>query len=205
MMAISQRIVGFSPSSRIACAAETTGKLAALSAWSAFRSGMQILQRYANRSPIDIHTIAKSNMQLLHRSLSYDAEYINNIEIIKYQGKRSDLPTIRRLHAEQELSADVMAFQEGVSINLIALPQRYTMYLLISGTAQLSMKNTRARSEQHWWNRIGINGDKNYLRKGAVVICPDRQKNKQLTALGKDCIVLRVHIPTLETPAQIAS
>ena len=209
MMSISQRIVGFSPKSQTSYSGESQNTLTSLSAWSAFRSGMQILQRYANRSPVNVHSIAKSNMQLLHRALSYDTGYSRSIDSIRNEDANSDLPTIRRLYSDQGLTADALVFRGGSSMNLIALPQRYSMYLVISGTAQLTSKNKQPHLQQHsqqyWWKRIGSSGNNNYLRSGSVVICSDVRQNSLLTAQGKNCVVLSVHIPIQETLNKIAS
>lgn len=205
MMAITPQIVDFSSNSHLPRENETPNVLSSLSAWKAFQSGMQVLQRYANRSPVDIHTIAKSNIQLLHRSLSYNTQYIDNIENIRHESTESDLPTLRRLYSDQGLTADLLSLQDGASINLVARPQRYAMYLLISGSAQLGPDDESTRLAPRWWNRVVLNKRKNYLRNGAVVIRSNQQTDNCLTAKGKDCLILRVHTPAEEIFCKIAS
>ena len=176
-----------------------------LSAWKAFQAGMQMLQRYASRSPVDIHAVTKSNLQLLHQSLSYDAQYSNDIENTLQEGRKNGRPTLRRLYADQGLTADLLALQDGATINLTTLPQCYAMYLLISGSAKLDTENETQRPVRHWWNRISSNGDENSLRNGSVIIRSYKQKNSQLIASGKNCLLLRIHAPTMEIPGKAAS
>ncbi len=204
-MITTHEITGFPPNPLMAYNGETSIAPSSLSAWKAFQAGMQMLQRYADRSPVDIPAIAKSNLQLLHQSLSYDSQYSDNIDHIRREGTESEQPILRRLYADQGLTADLLAFQEGTSINLATLPQRYTMHLLISGSAQLEPENKISSPVRHWWNRIGSNSNKNYLRSGDVIIRSYKQKNNRLTARGKDCLLLRVHTPTVEASRKTAS
>ncbi len=195
-----------SPSSPLkAHSSETSVAPSSLSAWKAFQAGMQMLQRYADRSPVNIPAVAKSNLQLLHQSLSYDSQYSDNIEHLRREGAKGGQPILRRLYADQGLTADLLAFQEGTSINLTTLPQRYTMYLLISGSAQLDAEKKTSSPVQHWWDRIGSNSNKNYLRSGDVIIRSYKQKSSQLIARGKNCLLLRVHTPTVEASRKTAS
>ncbi len=205
MMITTHEIANFPSSPLKAHSSETSIAPSSLSAWKAFQAGMQMLQRYADRSPVDIPAVAKSNLQLLHQSLSYDSQYSDNIEYIRHEGAKGRQPILRRLYADQELTADLLAFQEGTSINLTTLPQRYTMYLLISGSAQLDAENKISSPVRHWWDRIGSNSNKNYLRSGDVIIRSYKQKSSQLTARVKNCLLLRVHTPTVEASRKTAS
>jgi len=204
-MITTHKIAGFSPSSLITHSDETSVASSSLSAWKAFQAGMQMLQRYADRSPIDISAIAKSNLQLLHQSLSYDSQYSDNIEHIRREGTEKGQPMLRRLYADQGLTADLLTFQEGSSINLTTLPQRYTMHLLISGSAQLDTENKTSSPVQYWWERISPNSNKNYLRSGDVITHSYNQKNGRLIAHRKNCLLLRVHTPTEEASRKTAS
>jgi len=201
-MITTQKIAGFPPSPFVIHSNEASVAASSLSAWKAFQAGMQMLQRYANRSPIDIDTVAKSNLQLLHQSLSDDTHYINNIEHIWREGARSGQPTLRRLYADQGLTADLLALQDGTSINLAALPQHYTMYLLISGHARFDVENENSSPVRHWWDRIGSYSNKNCLRSGDVIIRSYKQENNRLIASGKNCLLLRVHTPTEEASSR---
>ncbi len=214
MMITTHKIASFSPSipnTLIAHGGKTTIAPSSLSAWKAFQAGMQMLQRYADRSPVDIPAVAKSNLQLLHQSLSYDPQYSDNIDDIRREGAKNDQAILRNLYTDQGLTADLLAFQEGTSINLTTLPQRYTMYLLISGNVQLSsnvqldVKNKTSSPVRHWWDRIGPNSNKNCLRSGDVIIRSYTQKNDRLIACGKNCLLLRVHTPTVESSRKTAS
>lgn len=204
-MATTQKIVDFSRKSPVTDNYETANELSSLSAWKAFQSGMQILQRYANRSPVNIHAIAKSNLQLLHRSLSYDAQYSHTIESVRRKNVNSVLPTLQHLYVNQGLTADLLSLQKGASMNIMSLPLHYSMYLLISGSAKINADSENMNSVQHWWKRISANSNKNYLRNGSVVTHSTNQAISQMTALGQNCIILRIQIPTTEVPCKIAS
>jgi len=149
--------------------------------------------------------VTKSNLRLLHQSLSCDAQYSNNIEDIQREGAKSGQPGSRRLYADQGFTADLLTLQDGTSINLTTLPQCYAMYLLISGSAQLDTENENRSPVQHWWDRIGLNGNKNCLRNGAVVIRSYDQKNNRLMARGKNCLLLKIHAPVIEADRKVAS
>jgi len=204
-MITTQKIANFVPNPPITHSGEAPTALSSLSAWKAFQAGMQMLQRYASRSPVDIHAVAKSNLQLLHHSLSYDAQYSDNIEDIQREATKSGQPKLRRLYADQGFTADLLTLQDGETINLTTLPQCYAMYLLISGSAQLEIENERSNPMRHWWDRIGSNGSRNSLRSGAVVIRSYKQKSSQLAARGKNCLLLRVHTPAMEVSGKTAS
>lgn len=206
MMANAQKTVDYSSNPRMTGGLGgdgTPSAISSLSAWKEFQAGMQILHRYAGSSAADVHSIAKSNLQLLHRSLSFDSVYRNSIESTQREGAQSGLPTLRHLYSEQGLIADLLTLQDGASINLTTLPQRYTMYLLISGNAQLGTKSKNDSSAQHWWNRLSTSGDKNHLRDGSAIICSNNNRARQLTANGNNCLVLRINTPT--TAYEIAS
>lgn len=205
MITTAPQIVDFSANSLVTPENETENIISSLSVWKAFQSGMQILQRYANRSPVDIHAIAKSNLQVLHQSLSYDKQYARNIDSIRRDSAKNGLPILRRLYSDQGLNADLLSLQDGASMNLVALPQRYAMYLLVSGSAQLGTDNAGVASVQHWWNRIGSKNQKNYLRTGTVITCSTQQANTRLTARDKNCLLLRVHTPLVGVPCKMAS
>ena len=205
-MITTHKISGFSPSPLMAhSSSEASVASSSLSAWKAFQSGMHMLQRYAGRSPVDIRAVTKSNLQLLHQSLSSDSQYSDNIEHIRREGAKSGQPMLRRLYADQGFAADLLTFQKGTSINLATLPQCCTMHLLISGSAQLDAENENSNPVRHWWDRIGSNGNKNYLRNGAVIIRSYKQKNGRLMARGKNCLLLRIHVPTMKTSGKTAS
>jgi len=208
MMATAHNIVDYSanPNPRVSCDVEIPDAISSLAAWKEFYAGMQILQRYAGRSSADVHLIAKSNLQLLHRSLSYDSLYRNSIESILREGDQSSPPTSRRLYSNQGLTADLLPLQDGASIKLMTLPQHYTMYLLISGNAQLHATSENDNPVvQHWWKRLGAAGNKNHLRNGAAIICAQNKGVGQLTANGKNCLVLKINAPAAVTACKIAS
>lgn len=176
------------------------------STWEAFRAGMQILHRYSSHSPLGFHAVAKSNLLLLHRTLSCDVQYNNNIENLQREARKSGLPTISRLYTNKELTADLLIIQDGVRINLSALPHCNTMYLLISGSAYYNnAANDEDSSTRHWWERISSDGHKKKLRSGAVIISSCKHKTNQITARGKKCVLLKVHTPAIEIPWRIAS
>lgn len=202
---IEDNVTNFPPSSPIAHNGERSSAPSSLSAWKAFQAGMQMLQRYADRSPVDIPTVAKSNLQLLHQSLSNDSQYIDKIEYMRHEGAKSDQAILQHLYADQGLTADLLAFQGGTLINLATLPQCYTMYLLISGRAQFDAENKPRNPVRHWWDRIGSNNHKNYLKSGDAIIRSYKQKNDRLIAFGGNCLLLRVHIPTVDASRKTAS
>ena len=205
MIANAPNIVGFSSNTPVPRDSATSGAMSSLSAWKAFQSGMQILRRYANHSPVDVDAIAKSNLQLLHRSLMQDAQYTNYIEDFKYDSTKSGRPRLRHLYASEGLIADVLALKINTPVNLITLPQRYTMYLLISGSVRLGANKINDYPGQHWWNHIVSRNSDNYLRSGAVIIFPTHETTNKITACGKDCLILRIQIPLLAMPCEIAS
>jgi hypothetical protein len=214
MMDNRREIAGFSTNLPLANSGGTqTTNILPSTTWEAFRAGMQILQRYSVHSPLDFHTVAKSNLLLLHRSLSNNTQYNNKIENMLQQASKSGLPTTSRMYTDKALTADLLILQEGMSINLSASPAHSTMYLLISGRACYDMKNDEDRSAQHWWKRINSDNHKKKLRSGAVVISSHKQKIGKLKARGKKCVLLKVHTPMhtsvhkpiTETPWKIAS
>ena len=199
-----QKIAGFSSNPMEAFDRGSKTAFIAHSAWKAFQSGMQILHRYANRSPIDIDTVAKSNLRLLHRSLLYNPHYVNYIENIKYDSTKSGLAVIRRIYTNEEIIADLIAVKKDSVMNLKTLPQHYTMYLFISGNAQLGTNIYRLHPLQHWWNFRPTKNGNHILRNRAVIICSPGQKNKQITS-NKDCMILRIQISLATSQHEIAS
>jgi len=179
-------------------------------AWKAFLAGMQVLQRYANRSTVSIQAVAESNLRLLHRSLRFNKDYRREVENLLHDTPADGLPVLRHLYTCQGLSADLLALQDGTSINLTSLPQSYAMYLLIAGNAQLESANpeetsAKSRARQAWWQRIIFGGKSNILRNGdAIIRCID-QKPVRLTGFGKSCLLLRVRTPMVDTAYRIAS
>jgi len=204
-MATAKNIVEYSPSSSRLRGDAASNAISSLAAWKEFQAGMQILQRYAGRSPANIQHIAKSNLQLLHRSLSFDKLYRSNIENLQQQASKNSIPTQRRIYSGQGLTADLLTLQDGATINLKPLPEHYTMYLLIAGNARLGTKCNNTGLVQHWWNRIGAAGSKDQIRNGTAVICSSYKSKKKMTACGKDCVVLKVNSPTKITPYDMAS
>lgn len=204
-MGTAQEIAGFSANLSRERHTQMPASCSSLAAWQAFSAGLQILQRFSSRSMVNVHEIAKSNLQLLHRTLSYDAIYSEHIKSIQREADRNSLPALQRLHTEHGLTADLLVVQNGESINLTARPQCYAMYLLISGSAQLDTVAGNNHTAKHWWNRISTGGNRNSLRSGAVITPVDKQQKGRISAKGKNCLLLKINTSMLETPCKDVS
>lgn len=199
-----QNFAAFSSNTLATLDKESENAGASPSSWKAFEAGMQILHRFANRSLISIDAVAKSNLQTLHRALLYDAQYTKNLVSIRNENSKNGLPVLRRIYTSEGLIADLLAVKKGESINLVALPQRYTMYLLISGSAQLGTNNINTSTSQHWWNYLATKRNEDCLRKDTVIICPTGQPIQTLNTIGTNCYWLRIQIPLLTMSCKIA-
>lgn len=206
-MIIQRNVVDFSSNSLTSRNERSTNSMPSPSpsAWRAFQSGMQILQRYASSSPADIDAIAKSNLQLLHRSLSQNAQYVNEIENIMNDSSRNGLPALRCIYACQGFTADLLTLKTHTSLKLVAWPEHYTMYLLIVGSAQITANDINHRPAGHWWNYITSKGINQHLRNGTVIIPSINQPSRKITAFRKDCILLRVQMQLTTMSRKIAS
>ena len=199
------KIVGFSTTPSRRKPEISLKKEPASATWQAFQAGMEVLQRFANHAAIDVDAISRSNLQLLHRTLSRDAAYHTQIEQLQSEAKTSSLPIIRRLYTDQSMIADLVLVQAGSQINLPALPQTGTMYLLISGSAELVSYEKSQEIAQHWWQKFGIGNANNTLRNGAVIIPSTNKPPEKLRSATKQCLLLRVNTLSLEVECEAAS
>lgn len=199
------KIVGFSTKPPRQQASISAALEPVASTWRAFMAGMQVLQRFADHAVVDVDAISSSNLQLLHRSLSRHARYNEQIQQIQQEANNTSLPIIRHLFAERSMTADLILVQGGQRINFPVLPQTETMYLLISGDARLETDGKTPEPVQHWWQKIGSNGNKNVLRSGAVIIPANEKGQTQLRAGSKPSLLLRINTLHLAEACEAAS
>ncbi len=165
-------------------------------AWGAFQAGMQILQKYAERSAANSETIAKSNLQLLHRALLRDPEYSQTLQKALEKKTSNSLPTSHCVFVSQELRADFLTLQSGTFIQLKPHQERLSMYLAITGKPLLQSADRPAPTTQHWWNRYGqIEGVKALKNGDAIFVSNYWATEKRITAEKKECILLRIQLP----------
>lgn len=164
-------------------------------AWGAFQAGMQFLQKYAGRSPGNSENIAISNLQLLHRSLLKDPSYAQSLKKASFRIATSGLPSSHCIYNEKDLRADLLTLRPDTTIRLTSHQDSCTMYLSISGKPSMQSPDNTHVLGKHWWNRYRQSNHGESLQNGdAVLISPQKQTNKLLTAEKSECILLRIHI-----------
>ena len=162
-------------------------------AWGAFQAGMQVLQKYAGRSPANPEAIAKANLQLLHRSLLKDPNYAQALQKVCNGAIRHDLPTSHCIFSNQNLRADFLTLKGGYSIQLKPYLTRCSMYLSIAGKSSIQMANNSALNKKRWWNQRSDPYHPQSLKNGDAVIIPKGWKDeKRLVAEQQECILLRI-------------
>lgn len=164
--------------------------------WAAFQAGMQALQHYAERSPANPESIAKSNLQLLHRSLLTDPSYTQSLA--KAHNKNANnLPRSSCVYENSGLRADLLTLKSGTTIQLKSRQDRCAMYLSITGKPSIQSPNNVVTLNKHWWTRYRQEKHGKLLKDGeAVVVLPYGEIKRFITAKTKECILLRVQLPS---------
>lgn len=164
--------------------------------WGAFQAGMQALQHYAGRSSANSESIAKANLQLLHRSLLTDPSYTQSLA--KAHNKNANnLPRSSCVFENSGLRADLLTLRSGTSIQLKSHQDRCAMYLSITGKPSIQSPNNVVTLNKHWWTRYRQGKHGKLLKDGeAVVVLPDGKIKRFITAETKECILLRVQLPS---------
>lgn len=170
-------------------------------AWSAFRDGMQVLQRYACHSAADSAAIAKDNMRLLHKSLLDDPRYRQRLK--QANGNIAKLSALHALLATQGLRADLITVQKGHFIRLSPHRGKLSMFMAISGkaiieqTTQSTDQSAPSPQRKPWWTRLKHdNQTERTLRNGDVMlVSPGRNEGNVLTAQERSCVILSVSLP----------
>lgn len=166
-------------------------------AWGAFQAGMQILQRYANKSTADPVAIAKANLQLLHQSLLADSAYQETLKAANSATPAGGFPTSHALLATRELQAELITLQEDIVIQLTARQQGIAMLMPITGRASIDLeKDQPPQRHSHWWRCLGQPKLKRSLKNGDVVlVSPGQSKGHILSAKGNSCVLFSVFLP----------
>ena len=165
-------------------------------AWGAFQAGMRFLQQYAGRSPDNSETIAKSNLQLLHRSLLKDPSYTQSLKDARKRISGSNLPNSCCIFNDTDLRADLLSLNTGTTIQLKAPQDSCAMYLSITGKPSIQSPDLSLPSDKHWWQRYLREDHGESLKNGEAVIISSRGRIKRLlTAEKKECILLRIQLP----------
>lgn len=167
-------------------------------AWGAFQAGMQILQRYANKSTADPVAIAKANLQLLHQSLLADSAYQETLKAANSATPAGGFPTSHALLATRELQAELITLQNKAAIHLAARQQEgIAMLMPITGRASIDFKKDQpSQKNGSWWRRLGQPKLKRSLKNGDVVlVSPGQSKGHILRAKGNSCVLFSVFLP----------
>ena len=170
-------------------------------AWGAFQAGMQILQRYANKSTADPVAIAKANLRLLHQSLLTDPTYQKTLKAANSAMPAKGLPTLHALLATHELQAELITLQKDTVIQLAARQQGIAMLMPITGRASInSEKDQSPRKNDHWWRHLGQPKLKKSLNLNlnngdVMLISPGQREGHMLSTKGSSCILFSVFLP----------
>lgn len=163
--------------------------------WGAFQAGMHVLQQYAGRSPANPETIAKANLQLLHRSLLKDPDYVQALQKVFEGAATYGLPTSHCIFTNQSLRADFLTLKSGSSIQLKPHLKRFSMYLSISGRPLLQTVNHSPLNTKSWWNRYTQSEHSQSLKNGEAIVISEAWKGeKRLVAEENECIFLRIRL-----------
>ena len=198
------QFAGFSPNSASTRVAQTVNKVTRKTnlgesqhgAWGAFQAGMQVLQNYAGRSPANLETIAKSNLQLLHRSLLNDSNYAQSVKKARNTIFSDSRPSSHCVYNNRTLRADLLTLQPGTTIQLRSQHDSCAMYLSISGKPSIQSADMTQPLIKHWWDRYRQQNQKESLKNQQTLIISSQHKNKTLlTAEKKECILLRIQLP----------
>jgi len=188
---------GTSKNNRFANPAKSLGisELPRHAAWGAFQAGMRFLQKYSGRSTANSGTIAKSNLQLLHRTLLKDPSYSQTLQKVIEKGASNKFPASHCVFVSQELRADLITIQSGTSIQLNPRQAEISMYLSISGKPLIQSDEQPLRTSKNWWNRSCQTGDTEVLKNGdAVLVSSDWNKDKRIIAEKKGCVLLHIQL-----------
>jgi len=166
--------------------------------WKEFQAGMYVLRKYACHSSANSTAIAKSNLQLLHRTLLKDPDYSQRLQAASSKGAKSSLPTSHCVFANHELRADILTLQSGTAIQLNAHDERFAMYLSITGKSLIQPEKAPLPITRKWWERPRLPQGVESLKNGdAVVVNHKGNRNKQIIADKSDCILLRIQLPVM--------
>ena len=164
--------------------------------WGAFQAGMQALQYYAGRSPANPESIAKANLQLLHHSLLEDPSYTQSLKMA-HSKNGNNLPSSNCIFENNGLRADLFTLKPGNTIQLKSHQGRYAMYLSITGKPSVQSPNNVVALKKYWWGRYRQEQPRKLLKNGdAVVAATSGGIKRSLTAEKKECILLRVELPS---------
>ena len=163
--------------------------------WGAFQAGMHVLQKYAGRSPANPESIAKANLQLLHRALLKDPSYVQALQNAYSGAATHDLPTSHCIFSNQILRADFLTMKSGSSIQLKSNVKKCSMYLSIAGKPSIQTANNPLVNKKRWWNQRVMPQHPQLLKNGDSVIMPAGCKGeKKLFADNQECIFLRIQL-----------
>lgn len=161
--------------------------------WRAFQAGMEVLHTHARRSAANPRTIAKANLQLLHRALLRDPAYILSLKNASNSAGGHRVPASYCIFEHKNLRAELLALQSGTTLQLKSQPGSYAMYLSIRGNPSLHCPDSTTTARKHWWVRYRQTPQEEFLKdEAAVFISPPQTSTLSLTATTKECILLRI-------------
>lgn len=181
----------------------TSAAMEKLAVWKEFRAGMDIMHRYAKHSRANSDDIAKSNLQLLHRSLLSDPLYRRSIEKASCDADRHGLPTLQKLLATQEIRAELVSVCKGCSIPLTPCDNGLAMFLAVSGTARVNRRDAQPTSgsdeknhKRGWWSKSHPAQMGKPCKTGDVVlVSPGQTGADRIEAVNQNCVFLSVTLP----------
>ncbi len=173
-------------------------------AWGAFQAGMQILQRYANKSPADSATIAKANLRLLYQSLLADPIFLKTLKTTNSAIADKSLPTLHTLLATQELQAELITLPKNSKIPLATRQKGIAMLMLIAGHADIDLiKDPPLQKNNHWWDRLKHPKPNKSFKQGSVIlISPSQNEEHILSTEENGCILFSIFLPKASRPAR---
>jgi len=164
-------------------------------AWGAFQAGMQFLQKYAGRSPGNSENIAISNLRLLHQSLLKDPNYTQSLKKASERIASNCLPSSQCIFNDKGLRADLLTLKSGTTIQLTSHQNSCAMYLSITGKPSINLHDNTQSENKDWWDRYRWPNHEQSINNGdAVLISPQKQTKKLLTAKKNKYVLLRIQL-----------
>lgn len=167
--------------------------------WAAFRSGMEVFFRYANRSEADSYEIARSNLRLLHRTLLNDPIYREILKAVK--ASLADHGVTSTLFSTPDLSVKLTSIKKNCESKFFSDQCNLNMALVISGNATInhpgsSLVNENSVWKPYSWIYWGSNIDNQYYKKeGDIILFNTWDRETDIVfANKKDCILLQVQL-----------
>jgi hypothetical protein len=178
----------------------------AQSIWNAFAAGMQMLQKYAYRSTIELDASAAANIRLLHKTLLKDSVYKSLLVQAVAKDNASLLPTFHCLVKSTQLQARLINLGSTSPHTLSTRTGELASFYLIRGKIEqrtdisemksAALQRSSCKDIQQQINKVASSKCYQYKAGDAWVSQQHRDSTMIITAKEGPCLLLDIRLPS---------